>query len=586
MYFVMNKLNLTVKKLNIKLNLLLLMKLYFIMKKTYLIIVLLFALNGFSQFKPSYPWRQGNTLQDKQRVTFDEIVNSFNEYWKDKDHSKKGSGYKPFKRWENYWENLVKDDGRIISPDEFMAVWESKKQSKNNKSALSLPVSNWTPVGPFTHTNTGSWSSGQGRVNIVCVDPSNANTLYVGSPAGGIWKSTDVGVTWTPLTDNLPQIGVSGIAVDYSSSNTIYIATGDKDGGDTAFVGVYKSTDGGTTWSVTGAMSGVTIAGDLAIHPTNSQILWCVTDSGIWKTIDGGTTWANVQAGNFSQGSLRLKPNDPTNVYAVSDFEFYKSTNTGTSFTNIATGLPANSNRLLLDVTPANANYIYILSADSPNTLAVPPYYGFQGIYLSTDGGISFNRKSVGTPASDVFESQQSGYDLALAASATNADEIYTGCLNIWKSIDGGTTMTKVNNWSAPASPSYSHADIHFLRCFGGNLYAGTDGGIYKSNNSGANFTDLTKGLQISQFYKVAVSKQSAGNMVGGLQDNGGHAFSNNAWKNYYGADGMDTGVDPNNSSKYYGFIQFGGSMYISTDAGNSSGSGVSAPTAEVNCNG
>ncbi|WP_395047160.1 T9SS type A sorting domain-containing protein [Flavobacterium sp.] len=541
------------------------------MKKIYLLVALSFFIKGNAQFNSSAPWMKSKISQKNQEPTYDELVNSFESYWKDKDFSKKGSGYKPFKRWENYWENLVKEDGKIISPEEFMSAWESKKQSKTNKSALSLPVSNWTPVGPFTHTNTGSWSSGQGRVQEVCVDPSNPNTIYVGSPAGGIWKSTDVGVTWTPLTDNLPQIGVSGIAVDYSSSNTIYIATGDKDAGDTAFVGVYKSTDGGTTWTVTGAMSGVTSAGDLVIHPTNNQILWCATDSGIWKTINGGTSWTNVQAGSFHQGAIRLKPTDPTNVYAVSNTSFYKSTNTGTSFTQITTGLPASSGRLLLDVTAANANYIYILSATTGG--------GFQGIYRSINDGTNWTKT---TSTTDVFESTQSWYDLAFAVSTTNANEIYTGCLNIWKSVDGGTTMTKVNNWNAPTSASYSHADIHFLKCFGSNLYAGTDGGIYKSSNSGTNFASLTAGLQISQFYKVAVSKQSAGNMVGGLQDNGGHAFSNNGWKNYYGADGMDTGVDPNNSGKYYGFIQFGGSMYISTDAGNSLGSGVAAPAAET----
>ena len=543
------------------------------MKKIYLLVALSFFINVNAQFYSDAPWMKNKTSQKNQEPTFDEIVNSFNEYWKDKDHSKKGSGFKPFKRWENYWGNLVKEDGRIISPEEFMSAWQQKKQSKSNKSALSLPVSNWTPVGPFTHTNTGSWSSGQGRVQEICVDPSNPNTLYVGSPAGGIWKSTDVGITWTPLTDNLPQIGVSGIAVDYSNSNTIYIATGDKDGGDTAFVGVYKSTDGGTNWTATGTMSGVTRAGDLVIHPTNNLILWCATNTGIWKTINGGTSWTNVQAGSFHQGAIRLKPTDPTNVYAVSDTRFYKSTDTGTSFVNIITGLPASSSRLLLDVTPANANYIYILSATG---------VAFQGIYRSINGGTNWTKT---TSTTDVFESNQSGYDLALAVSATNANEIYTGCLNIWKSVDGGATMTKVNNWNVPASASYSHADIHFLRFFGSNLYAGTDGGIYKSSNSGVNFTSLTTGLQISQFYKVAVSKQSAGNMVGGLQDNGGHAFSNNGWKNYYGADGMDTGVDPNNSGKYYGFIQFGGSMYISTDGGNSLGSGVGAPAAETGTN-
>jgi hypothetical protein len=545
------------------------------MKKIYLLVALSFFIDVNAQFNSSAPWMKDKASQKNQDVTYDDLVNSFNQYWSNRDHNVKGSGFKPFKRWENYWQNLVKENGALITPEELWSAWQQKNNSHQN-TRLALPISNWTPTGPFTHTNTGSWSSGQGRVGIVCVDPSNTSTIYVGSPAGGIWKSTNSGTNWTPLADNLPQIGVSGIAVDYSNANTIYIATGDKDANDTSFSGVYKSTDGGLNWIATGILTGATVAGDLVIHPTNNQILWCATDAGILKTINGGTSWTNVQTGDFSQGSLRLKPSDPTTVYAVNGSNFYKSTNTGTTFTvnGAASGLPTSSSRLVMDVTPANTNYIYILSATTASA--------FQGIYRSTDSGATWAKT---TATTDVFESTQSWYDLALAVSSTNADEIYTGCLNVWKSTDGGTTVTKVNNWSSPSSSTYTHADIHFLGCFGTKLYVGSDGGVYMSSNNATSFSSLTAGLQISQFYKIAVSKQSAGKMVGGLQDNGGHAYSSNTWKNYYGADGMDTGVDPTNSNKFYGFIQFGSSMYISADAGNSNAAGVGAPAAETGTN-
>ena len=544
------------------------------MRKIYLLCTFLFFFQGYSQFDDA-PWMEQFRYRKQSDVTFQEIVNSFDQYWKKRDHNIKGCGFKPFKRWENYWQNLVKEDGTLLTSQELWNVWAQKNTQKST-SILALPPSNWMPIGPFTHTNTGSWSSGQGRVNVVYVDPNNTNTIYVGSPAGGIWKSTNSGANWTGLTDNLPQIGVSGIAVDYSNSNTIYIATGDKDGGDTNFVGVFKSTDGGITWINTGTLSGVTRAGDLIIHPTNNQILWCATNNGIFKTTNGGTSWSNVQAGSFSKGSIRLKPGDPTTVYAVNGTNFYKSTNSGTTFTvnGTTSGLPSSSSRLVMDVTPANANYIYILSATTGSA--------FQGIYLSTDSGATWTKSATTT---DIFESTQSGYDLAFAVSPTNANEIYTGCLNVWKSIDGGATVTKINNWSSPSSATYTHADIHYLGFHGTNLYVGSDGGIYRSTNNATSFSSLTAGLQISQFYKVAVSKQTATKMVGGLQDNGGHAYSGSAWKNYYGADGMDTGVDPNNSNKYYGFIQFGGSMYISNDAGSSNSSGVGAPAAETGTN-
>ena len=212
-------------------------------------------------------------------------------------------------------------------------------------------------------------------------DPNTATTLYIGTPAGGIWKSIDSGVNWSPLSDELPQIGVSGIAVDHTNSNVIYIATGDKDAGDTYSIGVLKSTDGGVTWNTTGLSfaNTSTRAGDIMMHPTNNQILLCATSAGLYKTSNGGTTWSVVQTGSFAQGSIRFKPNDPTTVYAVNYNRFYRSTNTGDSFSTVITGLPVNSGRLILDVTPANANYVYILSATTGNA--------FQGIYRSTNSG-------------------------------------------------------------------------------------------------------------------------------------------------------------------------------------------------------
>lgn len=539
------------------------------MKTKLLILSLLIGGLSQAQFVSSAPWNSTNNATSRQQKTIDELVDEFNQYWLTHDKNKKGSGYKPFMRWETHWRNLSNEQGYLISADELWAAWQEKNQAKAMRNSMALPPSDWQPVGPFTHTNTGSWSSGQGRVNFVYEDPNNSNTVYLGSPAGGIWKSTDAGVNWQPLSDFLPQIGVSGIVVDHTNSNVIYIATGDKDASDTYSVGVLKSTDGGATWNTTGLSFGGSnsFAGDIMMHPSNNQILLCATSSGLYKTINAGVSWSVVQSGDFSQGALRFKPADPTVVYAVTGNRFYRSTNTGDSFSVITSGLPFNSGRLLLDVTPANANYVYILSASTS--------YAFQGVYRSTDGGTTFSARNTST---DVFESTQAWYDLAFGVSDTNAEEVYTGCLNVWRSSNGGTSFTKINNWSSPSAPSYTHADIHYLGFYNGKLYAGTDGGVYVSSNSGSNFTDLTATAQISQFYKIAVSKQSAANMVGGLQDNGGHAYSSGQWKNYYGADGMDTAIDPTNPNLYYGFIQNGGSLYISSTAGNGITGSVSAP--------
>ena len=552
------------------------------MKKIYML-MFFFTTFIFSQFNSSAPWITDHSTERLKAMTIDDEVELFNKYWKDKDKNTRGSGYKPFMRWESYWRNNVNEQGYLITPQEINDAWNTKKKSKLNKGISSLPPSDWQPVGPFSHTNTGSWSSGQGRVNFVYVDPSNANILYIGTPAGGIWKSTDSGVNWLPLSDQLPQIGVSGIVVDHTNSDIIYITTGDKDAGDTYSIGVMKSLDGGITWNTTGLTFNNTSsrAGDIIMHPTNNQILLCATSAGIYKTIDGGVSWINVQPGDFSRGSIRFKPLIPSVVYAVSNSRFYKSSNTGDTFTNTATGLPS-STRLVMDVTPANINYVYVLAySGSKSTLN-----GLQGLYRSFDSGVTFTLRSdtdsTTSPPTDFLESSQAWYDLALTVSKTNAQEIYVGCLNVWKSTSGGQTFTKLNNWNQPTFPSYTHADIHYLGFYGNKLYCGSDGGVYVSEDGGTTFADLTATAQISQFYRVSVSKQTSANMVGGLQDNGGHAYSGGLWKNYYGADGMDTGIDPTNQNLYYGFTQYGGSLNISNNAGNNRTSQVGAPTAEV----
>ena len=263
------------------------------MKNTYLRLFLLFSVVGFSQYHPNTPWKNLNS--DSKNANFQNEVNAFNAYWENHDKNIKGSGHKPFKRWESFYENQLNPDGTIITPQQLWAAWQEKNNAKANKSAavLALPPSNWQPVGPFTHTNTGSWSSGQGRTSAVAIDPLDQNTIYVGSPAGGIWKSTNSGTTWTPLSDELPQIGISGIAIDHPSAGnlTVYIATGDKDSNDTYSIGVLKSVNGGP-WTSTGLTFTGTgnLAGDLILHPTNNQILLCATSAGLYRTIDGGAT--------------------------------------------------------------------------------------------------------------------------------------------------------------------------------------------------------------------------------------------------------------------------------------------------------
>ena len=537
------------------------------------------------QFNENAPWMSSLDIRARKAsnnpVTFQETVDVFNAYWETRDPSVKGSGYKPFKRWENYWRNFVKEDGTLPTQQE---LWNTYLIQKNNVSQKTFmaDLSDWQPVGPFTHINTGSWSSGQGRVNVIVKDEANANTYYVGAPAGGFWKTIDGGTTWNTYTDFLPQIGVSGIAVDYGNPGTIYIATGDDDAGDSYSVGVMKSTDGGLTWNTTGLNPGNSpnSMNDIYINPNNSNMLWVATSDGLYKSTDAGVTWTSKLSGDIKD--IKIKPGDTNVIYAnkknFSGTEFFRSTDEGESFASVNSGLPSVSSvsRMVIDVTPANPNLVYVLTATNSN--------GFQGVYRSVDSGVTFTTVATSGTVGDIFESTQSWYDMAFAVSDTNENELYTGVLNVWKGTvgtNGQATFTKINSWSAPASATYTHADIHYLRFFEGELLVGSDGGFYKSENAGGSFSDLTAGMQISQFYRIAVSKQSSDKMVGGLQDNGGHAYNNNQWQNYYGADGMDTAIDPENSNLYYGFIQSGGTLYISSSSGAGITGNVGSPSGE-----
>ena len=534
------------------------------MRKVSSLFLLFVFSNVLGQYNEAAPWID-NSGQNKisQNYSLDALSNSFNNYWIGKDRNKKGSGFKPFKRWENHWRNQLTKNGTIATPQMIWRAWNQKNNLPKSK------VSNWTSIGPFT-TNV---KYGQGRVNTFLIDPNNPQIYYVGAPAGGLWRSTDSGLNWTPLSDELPQIGVSGIAIDKNNSDIIYIATGDDDARDTYSVGVLKSINGGSSWSKTGLDFSETnaVANEIYIHPENSEIIWVSTNKGLFKSLNSGNSWTKQLSNNIVD--FKLKPGDPDTVYAVSRSKFYKSTNGGNTFDVISSELPKTSGRFAIEVSDANSEIIYILSANVDNT--------FQGLYKSEDAGTNFIKTAV---LEDIFGgSQQAWYDMALTVSPVNENIVIVGTLDIWKSADGGDTFVQKNQWWDPSDPAYTHADIHFLRYFNDKLYAGTDGGIYESSNDANSFTDLSENLSISQYYKISTARSNAGRIVGGLQDNGGFAYSNETWYQYHSGDGMDCLVDPNDENIYYGFSQYGGSLNITFNGGKTEGGTVAeAPKDEI----
>lgn len=513
-----------------------------------LLIALSFSFISFLGLSQNQGWEQKML---ESNANFFDIQEQFEAEWKNKSYQK-GKGWKQFKRWENFWETRIMEDGSF--PMNHKTIWASFKNKLLSSNAKSGGIGDWTPLGPFDFQNTDSWSAGSGRVNCIVEDPNDANTIYLGSPAGGAWKSVDAGSSWAPLSDELSVIGISSIAVDATNSNIIYLATGDTDGGDTYSIGLMKSIDAGTSWNEVGSISSET--NEILIDPSNSNTLWLATDNGLMKSVNGGTAWTTSLAGNIRD--IAIKPGTANTIYAATSTAVYYTTDGGNNW-NTSTGIPNGIGRIAITVTPANNNYVYLLISKNDWT--------YQGVYRSANSGSSFTARNTTT---DVFESEQAWYDMAISVSDTDPETIITGVLNIWRSTNGGSSLTKLNSWSAPNSSNYTHADIHFLRYYDGSLYCGSDGGIYKSTNNGTTFTDLSPGLQIGQFYRLGSSPNDVNALSGGLQDNGGYAYVNGVWKNWYGADGMEAGIDPNNSNIRFGMIQ-NGDLYRTVNGANSS---------------
>ncbi len=171
------------------------------------------------------------------RFSIDEISEAFWEYWKDKDKDAKGSGFKPFLRWENYWKHMADANGMLPTSAEILAAYKRKTDGRFSKN----PTANWTEVGPNAPGQLAGSLPGSGRINSFAVHPTDPTVIFAGAPAGGLWKSTDSGTTWNSLFNGFLQIGVSGIAIDNNNPDIMYIATGDDDARDSFSLGYTRA---------------------------------------------------------------------------------------------------------------------------------------------------------------------------------------------------------------------------------------------------------------------------------------------------------------------------------------------------------
>lgn len=479
-------------------------------------------------------------------------------------------GYKQYLRWKHFWGARVDSSGSYRTADLAMHTYRNPPSTtRPQPGSLASAQAHWTPLGPFAPgarvCPSGYSPSGMGMVAGLYVDPLNLNRIFVGSSSGGIFGTTNGGSTWTDLNNGIQSMGVNDILYD-ANNTTLTITTGTTRYFKGYGVGVLRSTDSGASWLNTlltfdPAMQEVVLLKLCIPNPALPQTMMAISKDTVYKTSSGfATNWSSVltdPAGSFKD--LESVPGAP-GIVLVAGAHYYRSTNYGATFSTDLTsqitspyGALSSVDRIELATSPA-----------APNTVwAIYSVTGSLFIVKSTDAGLTWT--AVATPS--IYGA---GYwTMEFAVSPVTVSRMYVGAIRMHRSIDGGTTWTQISNTN-PASPQFLHDDIRNLKLFASGpsdiLFAATDGGLGKSTNNGDSWSDLSAGLDISQYYALAVTEADPNLVLCGAQDKSTDILTSAGWKNASFGDGAESLIDPTNSLNLFSTIN--GRLFRSTDGG------------------
>ncbi len=464
---------------------------------------------------------------------------------------------------------------------------EALEAGNNMKRAVegdnSIPQ--WEFAGPV---NIG------GRFSDIEYDPNNGNILYAGAATGGVFKSTDAGVTWTSIFDDQSVLPAGDIAVDPVNSNIVYVGTGEPNGGHNNFAGagVYKSTNGGSAWQRIGLENTVSI-GRVLVNPANPLRVYVAAagsyfgpnpERGVYRSDNGGATWERVLYVSDSCGAIDIimDPVNPSNMMAAmwqrtrypnggqlygSGSGVYRTTDGGNTWSALGTanGLPnsstTNVGRIGLSISNSSPNIAYCLYTNGST---------FSGFFKTTNFGLNWTNANGGGLQNGF--STFSWYFGQLRVHPTNPDIVYVLDLDIMKTTNSGATWSEISG--------AIHVDQHALAFKPGDpntIIVGNDGGIYRSSNGGSSFTKV-QSLPVTQFYEIGIDKTNPQRLYGGTQDNGTNRTLTGAlndWTTIYGGDGFYVIVDPVNPNIIYAESQ-NGALGKSTNGGTSFSSATS----------
>jgi hypothetical protein len=542
-------------------------------KRVAFFIFSLLAINNFLIGQAVLP--TGLNLNNRSDMTFQEIKTTINNYYTNivttsRDSLEVKRSSRQLKLWNReFWlsENYLNAEGKIEDVNKKIMEALNKEQREREPGNSNFQTSFWSQNGPTSCNFSIDMGEGMGRVDRIAFHPSNLSIIFAGTPHGGLFKSTDAGASWNPISAFIPTLGIAGIAIHPTNADIIYILSGDGNSTDGSFVnkylyrsectGVYKTTNGGDTWlkveefdSNTGLYQGR----QLIIDPNNANILYAATSKGLFKTDDGGNTWV-LRSSVENIWDVKFKPGNSQTVYYVTKNKFYHSENGGYHFDETVIDYLDEATRISMAVTPANSSRVMLLAGKSV-TGTPDPDDEFEGIFSSSNSGIDFSRIYVEQNIEEnLFNnyidldvtSGQVDYNNTIVIHPTNANIVLVGGLCVWSSQDGGYTWEQETAYWAPSDilHEYIHPDVHHLAYnSNGTLYCGNDGGVYKSYDDGDDWDFMSVGLTATQFYHFE-KENDEGDTWGGAQDNGIlERETGGVFYVYAGGDGYDMMTD------------------------------------------
>ncbi len=430
------------------------------------------------------------------------------------------------------------------------------RETMAKKGAEGLAANKWTEIGPF---NVG------GRIRAIAVHPRKPEILYIGAAAGGVWKTTDGGDSWSSTFDQQSSLAMGALAIDPNHPDTIYAGTGEDTPHPMAYLGdgIFRSTNGGATWQHMG-MSQVGAFSKMHVHNQNPNIVYASatrSSGGFYRSTDYGATW--TQTFKDDAYDMSVNPRQPNNIFISTVNGIYRSYDGGLTFVRKSTGFDGtNGNRVSVALAPTDSSRVYALisrlGGQSGNNLAA--------IYKSTNGGESWTlSRSFG----ESFFRAQGNYNNALSVHPTNPNWVYALGIDVYRTTNGGNNWINVTNvYPGPFNFEVAHPDQHTIAYDPTEpdiTYLGSDGGLYRSADAGTNWMRIGTRLPITQFYAMDIDPTEPKRTFGGTQDNGTvgtvtGSLSN--WIEISGGDGFWVATDLDQPNYVYSEIYYGQAIY------------------------